>query len=80
MDDNNQSEPANDTVVTQGSDEPRRRIQDRVMPKDPVHKLNLDRRVKNSDRRKNSDPNYSGLSRRYTIDRRVNVRDRRQAG
>ena len=55
----------------------RRRLQDSIISKDPARKFNLDRRVKNSDRRVNTDPNYKGPSRRYTIDRRVNLKDRR---
>lgn len=54
-----------------------RRIQDEIASKDPTRKLNLDRRVKNSERRLADDPNYKGPSRRYTIDRRVNLKDRR---
>lgn len=57
-----------------------RRIQDDIASKDPTRKLNLDRRVKNSDRRLADDPNYKGPSRRYTIDRRVNLKDRRKQG
>jgi hypothetical protein len=46
--------------------------------------LNLDRRAARSDRRtdtdrrsNNSDPNYKGPTSRYTIDRRLNLKDRR---
>ncbi len=56
-----------------------RRIQDKIASKDPTHKLNLDRRVPNSDRRKFDDPNYKGPARRMTIDRRVNLKDRRKS-
>ena len=79
MNKNTTNNAANDAAAKQGDDKRQRRIQDRVAPKDPMHKLNLDRRVKNSDRRKNSDPNYKGPSRRYTIDRRVSVKDRRHS-
>ena len=54
-----------------------RRLQDGIVSKDPARKFNLDRRIKDSDRRVNTDPNYKGPSRRYTIDRRVNLKDRR---
>jgi hypothetical protein len=36
-----------------------------------------DRRVLHSDRRVNTDHHYNGPSRRYTIDRRLNLKDRR---
>lgn len=58
----------------------KRRIQDGITSKDPHTRLNLDRRVPNSDRRKEDDPNYKGPARRMTIDRRVNTSDRRIAG
>lgn len=41
-------------------------------------KLNLDRRVANSDRRVAEDTNYNGPARRNTIDRRVSLKDRRE--
>lgn len=41
-------------------------------------KLNLDRRAANSDRRVADDPNYNGPARRNTIDRRMNLKDRRE--
>ena len=43
-------------------------------------KLNLDRRAANSDRRVADDPNYNGPARRNTIDRRMNLKDRREKG
>ena len=54
-----------------------RRLQDGIISKDPNRKYNLDRRVKDSDRRVNKDPGYKGPSRRYNIDRRLNLKDRR---
>lgn len=54
-----------------------RRLQDGILSKDPNRKLNLDRRTARNDRRCDSDPHYSGQSRRYTIDRRKNTKDRR---
>ncbi len=54
-----------------------RRRQDTVISNNLNQKLNLDRRASNSDRRINSDPSYKGPSRRYTIDRRLNLKDRR---
>ncbi len=79
MNKNTTNNTASDAATKPDDDKFRRRMQDRVAPKDPMHKLNLDRRVKYIDRRKNSDPNYKGPSRRYTIDRRVNTKDRRQS-
>ena len=55
-----------------------RRIQDGIISKSPNRKLNLDRRTVQSERRGNTDPNYKGPSRRYTIDRRLNLKDRRE--
>ena len=43
-------------------------------------KLNLDRRAANSDRRVADDPAYNGPARRNTIDRRMNLKDRREEG
>jgi hypothetical protein len=54
-----------------------RRKQDTVISINPDQKINMDRRVSNSDRRIKDDPNYNGPSRRYTIDRRLNLKDRR---
>ena len=58
----------------------RRRLQDGIVSKDPNRKLNLDRRVVNSDRRIAEDSNYNGPARRNTIDRRLNLKDRRDKG
>lgn len=55
-----------------------RRRQDAVIANITNPVLNLDRRAANSDRRINNDPNYNGPSRRYTIDRRLNMKDRRE--
>jgi hypothetical protein len=57
-----------------------RRLQDGIVSKDPNRKLNLDRRVVNSDRRIADDSNYNGPARRNTIDRRLNLKDRRDKG
>ena len=54
-----------------------RRLQDGILSKDPGRKLNLDRRVINSDRRVDTEPNYKGPARRLNIDRRLNLKDRR---
>ena len=54
-----------------------RRLQDGIESNDPRHRLNLDRRVKGSDRRLDIDPYYTGPFRRLNVDRRVNTRDRR---
>ena len=57
-----------------------RRLQDGIVSRDPNRKLNLDRRVVNSDRRIADDSNYNGPARRNTIDRRLNPKDRRDKG
>ena len=53
-----------------------RRLSDTAVSKG--QKLNLGRRV--ADRRSDSAPPYKGSSRRKTIDRRVNLKDRREKG
>ena len=58
---------------------PQRRVQDGITLKRSIRNMNLDRRHENSERRGDGDPNYKGPSRRYTIDRRLTTRDRRQA-
>jgi len=55
----------------------RRRLQDSITSKTPTRKMNLDRRVQ-SDRRSRHNTDYRGPSRRYTIDRRLNIKDRRK--
>ena len=55
-----------------------RRLQDATIVKDSNRKLNLDRRVPHVDRRADADPRYKGPSRRYTIDSRQNLKDRRE--
>ena len=55
-----------------------RRIADGTAVKNSTRTMNLDRRRQNSDRRGSGDPNYKGLSRRYTIDRRLTTKDRRK--
>jgi len=54
-----------------------RRRQDIEVSSNADQLLNLDRRAANSDRRISDDHNYRGPSRRYTIDRRLNLKDRR---
>lgn len=68
-----------DTVIATGStkDDTNRRLQDTVHPSNLKRKLNLDRRAHNSERRVSSNQGYKGPFRRYTIDRRVNLNDRR---
>ena len=56
-----------------------RRITDEINNKKPSRKMNLDRRSKNSERRGESIKTYMGRVRRYTIDRRVAVKDRRKS-
>ncbi len=74
----NDSETKDDLSVESSNQENTgRRLQDNIISKDPGRKLNLDRRVKNSERRADSDPNYNGPARRLTIDRRLTLKDRR---
>lgn len=54
-----------------------RRLQDILSKDHPKRKMNLDRRAPKSERRVNTDPHYNGPVRRYTIDRRRNLKDRR---
>lgn len=73
------SEIADDT--SEGNSEKKetgRRLLDTLISKDPSRKFNVDRRTQGSDRRGNTDPNYTGPVRRNTIDRRLKLRDRRE--
>ena len=54
-----------------------RRLQDAIIARGSKRKLNLDRRVKRSERRVDLDPTYKGKARRFTIDTRVDRKDRR---
>ena len=45
---------------------------------DPDRRVLLDRRAVNNERRGDHDPDYRGLARRNTIDRRMNSKDRRK--
>lgn len=55
-----------------------RRLRDTIISNDlNSKKLKLDRRFAHSERRVSTNPHYSGPSRRYTIDRRLNLKDRR---
>ncbi len=61
------------------STQPRRRLQDGIISKNPGHKMNLDRRFKSNERRDlNYANNYDGPVRRYVIDRRLKIVDRRR--
>jgi hypothetical protein len=55
-----------------------RRLQDALISKDPNRKFNVDRRTKGSERRVNTERSYKGPARRNTIDRRLNLKDRRE--
>ncbi len=75
----NNSESADDTSVENSEKKVTgRRLQDTLSKDHPKRKLNLDRRIANSDRRVAEDPNYNGPARRNTIDRRMNLKDRRE--
>ena len=77
----NDSEVADDVSVENSEKKNTgRRLQDGIISKGTNRKLNLDRRVVNSDRRVNTDSNYNGQARRYNIDRRLNLKDRRDKG
>lgn len=54
-----------------------RRAQDTVHSSHLKRKLNLDRRADSNERRVSSTRNYNGPIRRYTVDRRLNLHDRR---
>ena len=54
-----------------------RRLQDKLSKEHPKRKMNLDRRTIGSGRRVDADSHYKGVARRYTIDRRLNLKERR---
>jgi len=55
-----------------------RRVQDNIASKHPSHVMNLDRRFKMNERRDMSASNdYNGPARRFLIDRRLTIEDRR---
>ena len=58
--------------------QPGRRLEDGSLRKDPTHKLNLDRRIHDGERRTWDDPKYRGPARRLTLDRRNRKNDRRK--
>jgi hypothetical protein len=68
-----QTEQEDDAVKAKS----KRRIQDGITSKDPAGKMNLDRRYPESERRCNKDSDYKGTARRFTIDRRLTGKDRR---
>lgn len=55
-----------------------RRLQDTLSKDHPKRIMNLDRRAVRSDRRVDENAHYRGKARRYTIDRRLNLKDRRE--
>ena len=54
-----------------------RRLEDEIIATGSKRKLNLDRRIKRSERRVELDPTYKGKARRFTIDTRADRKDRR---
>lgn len=55
-----------------------RHIQDNITSKNATHMMNLDRRLKIVERRNmNYNYNYNGPARRFTIERRLKIDDRR---
>ena len=68
-----------DTISAENNDkkDTGRRLQDKFSKEYPKRKMNLDRRTLGSDRRVKEDPHYKGIARRYTIDRRWILKDRR---
>jgi hypothetical protein len=72
------SELTDDTSTTIGKmNVSSRRLEDAITPSGLKRKLNLDRRVKRSERRGELDANYKGVTRRFTIDTRSIKKDRR---
>ena len=61
-----------------------RRLLDAILSKNSNRKPNPDRRIAHndrrsgSDRRNNTDHGYEGPTSRFTIDRRLNIKDRRE--
>jgi hypothetical protein len=61
-----------------------RRLLDAIIPHKSNQKLNSDRRITNNDRRSaidrrdNTGHGYKGPTSRFTIDRRLNIKDRRE--
>jgi hypothetical protein len=75
------SELTDDTSTTIGKKKVGgRRLEDAITSSGLKRKLNLDRRVNRSERRGESDPNYKGVTRRFTIDTRSTKKDRRNRG
>ncbi len=74
------TEVDNSSVQNSENKDAGQRQQDVISLKESRRKSNLDRRVVCSDRRSDMDSNYKGISRRYTIDRRLNIKDRRDKG
>jgi len=62
---------------SESDDNEHRRTKDNLKDKNEIHTMNLERRIKYNERRKNSIPNYTGPVRRFNIDRRINTEDRR---
>jgi len=75
-DDNSELTDDTSTAISK-KDSTGRRLEDAIASSGLKRKLNLDRRVKRSERRGESDPNYKGTARRFTIDIRSTKKDRR---
>jgi len=72
------SDIAEDTsVVKSENKDTGRRLKDTVALKNSTRKLNLERRVPSDERRGDTDLRYKGPARRYTVDSRVKLKDRR---
>ena len=83
----NESEMAsNATVESSEKKGTGRKLLDAILSKNLNRKSNPDRRIAHSDRRSgrdrraNTDNNYKGPTSRFTIDRRLNSKDRRDKG
>ncbi len=73
------SERVNDTSVEfTDKKDTYRRLQDTLSKDYPNRHMNLDRRAVRSERRIDIGSHYKGPARRYTIDRRLNLKDRRE--
>lgn len=78
------NKPANDSEIKDNAGagnrekiDADRRLDDSLISKNPKLILDLNRRVTKRERRFKIDSDHKGPYRRYTIDRRLNLKDRR---
>lgn len=72
----NVEQPGN-KLPTEDVNNPARRLHDEKKLKSPAHSIEQGRRMKNRERRSLENTHYHGTARRYTIDRRLSTKDRR---